>query len=1111
MGDDQKQSPTNLASNGFIVAALVATGAYYFVNHDAPLQGLRPPVTEAQIHEKADTQDIDARLWQDPFAAVAKSLDQSDPSKAEQLCEEKLDDRRCASPLEEASKQPSKNTLVIGVTMSGAPYAEDSEARRRIRYAVLAGLDRAGFAPTDAQHIGYFAPTKDERIKLPSVVPFEWFKRPDGTRRILVFWLDEDVLGDKALQQLSRLVCVLRTQGLDRLPELAKIRIRILGPQNSDTLLAMARDAHEQDPFCPRTPDTDKKTNSAPANMAVDGKTEAAVFTSNWPNLNGVEFYAYDAIVNDEFLLKDLLPDGPSPRESAHDYFAERGVSLYRTIATDDILAEGVVKELSQRGVRPGLVATDHVALISEWDTFYSRTFPDIMTLCFARSHFRPCSPHHAGGRPWAYSFNHPWVHKLKYLRGLDGQLSRDEATADRKAGKGAEAGDDQAAAKEAPKARTDANALDRPIGQGQFDYLRRIANHLRKIDEDLRRKDAGSIKAIGVVGSDVFDKLLVLRALRPQFPEALFFTTDFDAMLMMPSELSWTRNLIISSSFGPELAAPLQAEIPPFRSTYQTAAFIAARLAIGDPDNNWCTRVGQEQISGWLSRARIFEIERTGGILSFPSGEALKPAPSPKPCADAQAPSNVAFMPPNSGRSAYDGEKRSNAASAQGDEKQKPCGKDLASCAAIQPADIPLFPEQKGLRPFALTLAGAALIALSTLSFRHVRKRAGVEAGVIGVALAIGSLICAYWPELAQWMTGYGEGEPVAWLQGVSVWPTTLLRAVSIALCIYLIWRAWRDLNANLDDIVLKMNINAPSSTEPAGLLKKIARIFSYRLGDDKAEGRVDTHEAYDIAKAWSEYVYQDRFFPRFCRVVPCVAAMFMLGFLVLIPMFGEPYVPTRSALAQRLYVLASTGDVVFTLFLIFFVFDATLFCLLFVNQLHRGLTQWSPGTREKFEERLGLKHQLVAEWIDLDFVAKRTKCISNLIYYPFVVIALLIVSRSNVFANYSLSPAILISQLISLLIAFCCAILLRQTAEAAREMAKWKLMAGIVKAKGLEDGGRTAGQLETLLSRVDGLHEGAFSPFSQQPVVRALLLPLGGIGWTSLVNYIMLPGVSL
>lgn len=68
---------------------------------------------------------------------------------------------------------------------------------------------------------------------------------------------------------------------------------------------------------------------------------------------------------------------------------------------------------------------------------------------------------------------------------------------------------------------------------------------------------------------------------------------------------------------------------------------------------------------------------------------------------------------------------------------------------------------------------------------------------------------------------------------------------------------------------------------------------------------------------------------------------------------------------------------------------------------------------------------------------------------------------------------------------------------------------MAGIVLAKGLEDGGRAAGQLETLLSGVDGLHEGAFSPFSEQPVVRALLLPLGSFGWMNLLENGQLPGL--
>ena len=71
-------------------------------------------------------------------------------------------------------------------------------------------------------------------------------------------------------------------------------------------------------------------------------------------------------------------------------------------------------------------------------------------------------------------------------------------------------------------KIETDAESLERPIGESQFDYLRRISEHLYKIDDDLRKKQPGTkIKAVGILGSDVFDKLLILRALHPAFPLA--------------------------------------------------------------------------------------------------------------------------------------------------------------------------------------------------------------------------------------------------------------------------------------------------------------------------------------------------------------------------------------------------------------------------------------------------------------------------------------------------------------------------------------------------------------------------------------------------------------
>ena len=47
-------------------------------------------------------------------------------------------------------------------------------------------------------------------------------------------------------------------------------------------------------------------------------------------------------------------------------------------------------------------------------------------------------------------------------------------------------------------------------------------------------------------------------------------------------------------------------------------------------------------------------------------------------------------------------------------------------------------------------------------------------------------------------------------------------------------------------------------------------------------------------------------------------------------------------------------------------------------------------------------------------------------------------------------------------------------------------------------------------LLRRIEELREGAFSPFSQQPVVRAMLLPLGGFGGTALLKYLLVPGFS-
>lgn len=76
------QPTPNLGGNGFIWVLLAAVGTY-FVVQQVPLEGSRPPTNERPIQQQAGVQDVDARLWQDPFAAVAAVLSSSADLKPE--------------------------------------------------------------------------------------------------------------------------------------------------------------------------------------------------------------------------------------------------------------------------------------------------------------------------------------------------------------------------------------------------------------------------------------------------------------------------------------------------------------------------------------------------------------------------------------------------------------------------------------------------------------------------------------------------------------------------------------------------------------------------------------------------------------------------------------------------------------------------------------------------------------------------------------------------------------------------------------------------------------------------------------------------------------------
>jgi hypothetical protein len=1118
MADDNKPG-SNLASSGAVVAALAAMGVYYF-HREAPLVDSRPTEMAVGIHEQATPQTIVARLWQDPFEAVEKSQDKLGKQATAQQCREQSNPADpCQSPLEEADR----DTLVLGVTVPGPPYQEDAERRRRTRYAVLAGLERAGFVPKDARHLGYFVwvhsppsivlgippamrfvtwgpPPAENRAystvksKLPifglmqgdrfhlanssrakfTTVPYEWFEKTsqDGQleRKVLILWLREDSFREEPLTKFSSLIEFLNQR------RFSDNNIKIVGPFSSDILHDMAREAA-------------RKFHDVTSDDHENNKSQWC----NWPELKNVTFYAYGASAVDDQLLEALS----SQRQSVQGYFNRFGIQLQRTIATDATLADGLRSELLLRRVDPGPDHHDHVALISEWDTFYGQTLPKIVEREFARD----TEP------------RHKWIHKFTYLRGLDGLLPSAEGKEETKEDKTTTSGEKQGNTTDFFKIETDTQSLERPIGQSQYDYLRRISEQLHKIDDDLRKGGPDQkIKAIGILGGDVFDKLLILRALKPEFPEALFFTTDFDEVYTIRSELPYTRNLIISSSFGPNLNDKLQGDIPELRDTYETSAFLATQMVISDLAKQMAISdpafvIGDApDIAEQLTAARMFEIERNGDLLAF--NWELPPVRLP-------APDQVASLnAQNEGRSG---------------SIEWPCrsSKDPSKCDYIQPVDTKkfenpadpngpkvietLYPtyEETSRHTLAWGLAAGAILLELLSGFRIVPKGARFEARLIALGLFVGALTCAFWEPVAQFLTEYGDGEPILILQGVSVWPTVALRFLGMILSLYFVGQALCSLHENLDEISTDLDLDPkpmPLWKQVIGIHLDIITLYKYIVD---LFGHLDKSKQPGIKQAWESYVAQERFWPRCVRVTFCTLVMFGFFIYVLVPMFGRPMVPARGEMAFNLYKLTTRLDVFLMQFLTFFVFDATLFCLLFVNKLRRGHPEWPLTTMGVYKSRLRLQPNLVHDWIGLDFVAKRTRCIGLLIYFPFVLIAVLIVSRSTVFANYAPSLTILIAQGLSLAVVFGCAIGLWWAARATRNTAKQNLTDAIIRAKDSEGNAFFAEQLEALLSRVDRLNYGAFSPFTQQPLVRAVLLPLGSFGWTALIENGMLPGL--
>ena len=746
---DQEKSGLGFPPIAGIVLIITVIGAIWL--QKPPLKGSRPTDYGAAINTLENAEDVRTRPWQDPFDVVhqhehddinARNKFHSHNSLATQITKE-IKSRIAKENENKNNNSPIIN--VLGVMVGGGPYFENVENRRRRRYAVLSALEVSGYSPEDAQHIGYFetesinSNNKANISVLPDRIPYEWFKHVDSSDnpendvnkpQLLLLWLDEDFFGSKPLGKINELLNKLNLTYSCYADKLAKVGFTVLGPSSSTTLRSMAKELRAEE----------LRENDI----------------SKWKNLNNIKIQILSpvAIADDQLILRNLYNEEESIKVELIKELFENNISegcFLRTIKSDFSLAECIKGELELRGVKPG---DDHIVLISEWDTFYGRAIPLSFTKSFSLN-----------GECDDYT-----VHKYSYLRGIDGQapesISNDSILIEINNNKNINL-------KESEK---DKNNISKnpPVGNSQFDYLQRLGRRIHNLNKMLikRSKDKGiekRIKAIGVLGSDDYDKLLILQALRKKFPDVIFFTTDLDARLSHSDELKWTRNLVVASNFDLQLHPAIQKHIPPFRDNYQTSVFFSALLALNS-DPNKLKETKQSDIYK-LIQPQIFEIGRHGPFKLRTinnNGKMKKVIESKDILKDLLGESFSPEKIPNS--------------------------------IHVVSQDIKID-ENKLFTTFFRILFVAIFLFVIILTI--TKKKDFRLVFIISFLFTISIYtINKYNNNIIHLVNNILLIEPFSLTGGVSIWPAELIRIVAILCALYFLYRSWNDLNDSIGEL---------------------------------------------------------------------------------------------------------------------------------------------------------------------------------------------------------------------------------------------------------------------------------------------------------------------
>lgn len=1137
---------------------------------------------------------VEARLWEDPLSAAMRHQDRLNTlcSNSDNRPPQCPPNNKYGPPLSVFSK--ADRVTVIAALLPGSSFVGVEEARRRIRYALLSGLASRGFVPENSERIGLVTVPLCESFNGCQAdevagkgsdlnIPYETLTTDDqgSRRRVAILWLDDSKLGAKWLRKVVIL--------LGTVIQVEAEKLSVIGPYTSDKLVDAIKDVAElaqpgggftEKPFVAKT---------------------AGEFCANWQRLQRIDLISPYSTADARQLINAAglpppttriaaLPNDCEGRASPPDIQQHmRGAAdpidrqfqqlfssrpgppiepfFLRTIGPDAAQIAQLHAELCARGLDDG--HGGRIVILREWDSIYARSLADKFGKALECASGKTSAPGHEKTKFDLYS----------YFAGIDGitleGVSKQQRLVPRADG------DKKREESKEPQ-------LEWPENRDQRDYVRRLVVQLQREAEADRRN---TVRAVGIIGLDVHDKLVLAQALRPAFPERMIFTTDLDARLLHPEVTKYTRNLVVASALPlsvSELDPPVEqaVKVSPFRDIYQTAIFLAARHAVSSSEGH---RPLETAASVSLQKSYLYEIGRHGAAVKLASR-------------------NYRVDPDEGIRMDLDEPLHEQM------EARKFYATLLFAFLIAFGGFIVLVQPGPALRD---AIAGDMPFDLSTMTISGLTAASwGFTAGVVAelgmpgrVGLG-GAFVVALGATLLFWITVYrgphpcstmrradtaghwvtgqrllrttlfvlvvgggyllipgksaGTHEPLAFFSGVSSWPSELLRALAILLFGWFVDYTWRGAaettrqigtkyfavktvpKTRLRSVVAYFQRNPKRAAHfvwrrlVKGLLDatlwmwrpqmlKRSDLTAARRSLQDAQPDVTSDDGgIDGTSIWRRYIRLLHGGPRFLRTAMWLVAVFCFALLEMELFGGEtPEVPARGIGDRSLFYWTTVLAVIAAIILMVLVSDATILTWRFIRILRNKRTIYPQTTIRRFAAELGpelaecaacpiaarvrdrtagsrrQRNSIIDPWIDARLLADHTDAIARLIFFPLILLGLLFLARSPLFDNWASSNVVIVVLVTYLLWTIAMATMLNISAEIARRTALEAMRSDLMWLQGSGEKYRLlAERFPSLIMQVEQLRKGAFAPFFEQPLVRAVLVPLGGAGGLQLLE---------